>query len=118
MIRARAADPTKRGTELVETSQGLDNAFELQGELFADLRRGSGATLIAAARGVETAGENTAHSYFTQPLLDALTANPQIKVFELRDAVAAQICKETEGRQRPGARRENLEDDFAIVPAP
>ena len=33
-------------------------------------------------------------------------------------AVADRIDKETEGRQRPTARRENLEDDFAIVPAP
>ena len=75
----------------------MDNAFELQGELFADLRWGSGATVIAAARGPETAGENTAHGYFTQSLLDTLQANPHLKVSALRDAVAAAIDKETEG---------------------
>gem|GEM_PF-1158458 len=107
-----------RGIELVQTSDGLDNAFELQGELFADLRRGSGATVIAAARGVETAGETSAHGLFTQSVLDALQASPHLKVSELRDFVAARIDKETQGRQRPTARRENLEDDFAIVPGP
>lgn len=105
-----------RGFGPLYSTAGLQDAFDLQEDLFADLRRGSGATVIAAARGEETAGETTAHGLFTQAVLDSLQAHPTETVSQLRNAVSSAIAQQTGGSQRPVTRGENLADDFPIVP--
>jgi len=112
------AQPEKRGSEIVNTVSGLDNAFDLQQDIFADLRMGTGATVIAASRGEESALETNKHGYFTQAVLAALWSHPSPTVSQLRDAVAAQVVEETKNDQHPVMRSVNLSDDFQVVPEP
>ncbi|HWA97429.1 MAG TPA: caspase family protein [Pirellulales bacterium] len=98
----------------------------LLGELFADLRRGSGATVIAAAGGAEYAQESAEwrNGVFTYTVLAGLgqqggrkadlDGDGRVRVSELRDYVTAEVPRLTGGRQTPTARRENLEGDFIL----
>jgi WD40 repeat protein len=101
----------------------LSSSFELLRELFADLRRSSGAMVISAASGVEFAYED--HQWqngaFTYCVLEGLKTghadlnkDGEIHVSELRDYVSEKVQKLTNGKQTPTSRRENLEFDFKI----
>ena len=113
----------KEDIEVAESGLGLENSFELMKELFADLRRGSGAMVISSASGVEFALESAQweNGVFTYAVLNGLknkTAdqdnNGAVTVSELRDYVAEEVKKLTNGRQTPNSRRENLENDFVV----
>ncbi len=102
---------------------GLKNSFELMKELFSDLRRGTGATVISASGGGEFAyeGEGTQNGVFTYSVIQALQTNiadtnndGTIQVSELRDYVFKNVSELTNGKQNPTSRRENLEFDFGI----
>lgn len=101
----------------------LSDTYDLLGELFADLRRGSGATVISAAGGAEYSfeGREWKNGVFTYSLLEGmrggdadLNKDGVISVSELRDYVTRRVQKLTGGRQRPTVRRENLENDFRV----
>ena len=102
---------------------GLSASFELQRELFADLRRGSGAMVISSASGVEYALESDQwrNGVFTWAVLEGLRTfradadkNGRISVTELRDYVIEKVQALTGGGQTPTSRRENLEFDFDV----
>lgn len=102
---------------------GLTNSYALLQELFADLRRGSGAAVISAASGLEFAYEDGSwnNGVFTYSVLNGLKAgladdnhNGEVSVSELRDYVTASVRKLTGGKQTPTARREKLENDFRM----
>ncbi len=99
---------------------GLGNSYELLQELFADLRRGSGATVISAASGVKYAYEADGNGVFTHAVLEGLKGKADrngdhvIRVSELQDYVVKLVEELTEGNQKPTSRRENLENDFAL----
>ena len=102
---------------------GLKNSFELMKELFADLRRGSGAVVISSAGGGEFAyeGEDWKNGVFTYSFIEGITTgnadlnkDKTITVSELRDYVFDKVSKLTNGKQNPTARRENLEFDFEV----
>jgi uncharacterized caspase-like protein len=101
---------------------GLNNSFSLLQELFTDLRRGSGAHVIAASGGLEYTEEgNGIHNgVFTYKVLEGLRGEADrdhdgvVTVSELRDYVEREVPKKTAGRQHPTARRENLDFDFAL----
>lgn len=106
---------------------GLGNSFLLMQELFADLRRGSGASVIAAASGVQYAYESDGNGLFTHALLDGLRAggagarakadadgNDSVSVSELRDWVYGQVQAMTGGKQTPTSRRDNIDFDWAV----
>lgn len=106
-----------------DRSLGLQNSYELLQELFADLRRGSGAMVIAAASGVEFALESPQwqNGVFTYSILEGLKTkradldkNGEIRVSELRDYVIEKVQRLTNGQQTPTSRRENLEFDFRV----
>jgi len=105
------------------------NSFELMKYLFADLRRGTGATIISSASagefalegGVSKNGKVMANGVFTYVVKKALMDNNadknkdgKITVTELRDYVFDKVVKYTGGRQHPTARRENLTVDFRV----
>jgi len=107
---------------------GLGNSFLLMQELFADLRRGSGAAVIAAASGVQYAYEADGSGVFTHTLLEGLREKAAsgafkadrdgdgiVKISELRDWVLEQVRQATGGRQVPISRRENIQNDWGIL---
>lgn len=102
---------------------GLQNSFELMKELFADLRKSSGAIVISSASGTEFAFESSQwkNGVFTYAILEGLkTANADtnkdsgITVSELRDYVVKKVGELTNGKQHPTSRKENLEFDFKV----
>jgi uncharacterized caspase-like protein len=102
---------------------GPGDSFALLRELFANLRRGTGAFVIAAAGGYEFAveSEQWENGVFTYSLLQGLRSRSadqdqdgRILVSALRDYVIEQVQRLTHGQQRPVAQQENLEVDFGI----
>ncbi len=99
---------------------GLGNSYELMQELFRELRRGSGATVISAASGVKYAYEADGNGVFTHAVLEGLKGKADrngdhvIRVSELQDYVVKLVEELTEGNQKPTSRRENLEYDFSV----
>ncbi len=102
---------------------GLDNAFQLSQSLFVDLRRRTGATVIASAGGVEYAleGEKWKNGVFTFSVLSGLkdkkadiNNDSVITVCELQEYVQKEVIRHTDEKQRPTFRSENLANDFRI----
>jgi len=92
-------------------------------ELFADLRRGSGAVVIASAGGREYAfeSEDWRNGVFTYSVLDALSGvsadtnyNERVSVRELQKFVTARVRELTNGQQNPTTRQDNLSADFDL----
>jgi hypothetical protein len=99
------------------------DVLRFQQELFADLRRGTGAVVISSASGNEYAleGEQWSNGVFTYALLNGLRnsradANQDrtITVSELQAFVIDEVRTLTAGGQNPTVRRENLDYDFVV----
>lgn len=95
----------------------------VQQELFADLRRGTGAVVISSASGNEYAleGDQWRNGVFTYALLDGLkngradaNGDQNITIGELQAHVIEEVRKLTQGGQNPTVRRENLDYDFTV----
>jgi WD40 repeat protein/uncharacterized caspase-like protein len=113
-----------RGAIAVEEHPfGLGKTNQVLEELFADLRRGTGAMVISASGGAEFAMESKDwnNGVFTYAVLTGLkqgkadrSGDGRIVVSELRDYVVEEVRRLTHNRQTPTARRENLELDFVV----
>lgn len=106
-----------------QVSFGKQPSFELMNELFVDLRRETGTTIIAAARGVELARESAQwnNGVFTHVILKGLLENKAdldqdgiVKVSELKKYVSKKVPELTNGSQQPTTRLENVANDFQI----
>ncbi len=112
----------RSGLTRVAPKVGLGNSFQLLHEMFADLRRGTGAVVIASAGGAEYAFESRdwKNGVFTYAVLRGLKGEAdrnrdgRVQVSELRDFVEQEVRRLTQGRQAPTARRENIAFDFKI----
>lgn len=111
------------GRNLVEKQVGLANSFDLMKRLYADLRRGTGATVISATSGAAYAIEGGGYNngIFTYSLLQGLTGKKadlnqdgQISVSELEDYVSSRVPVLTGGAQQPTSRIVNLSNDWRI----
>ena len=100
------------------------NSVMLLQELFTDLRRGTGAHVIAAAAGREFAYEQDTlkNGVLTYCVLEALRRRKPdnnreggVRVTELRDYVTERVQQLTGGLQTPTSRRENVEFDFPVL---
>lgn len=107
-----------------EAVHSPDRSGELLAQLFADLRRGSGAAVISSASGAEFALESARwrNGVFTFSVLQGLMTGQAdldrdgtIRVSELRDYVVGEVHRLTRGAQTPTSRRENLEFDFPVL---
>ena len=105
------------------TTLSYNNSFELMKELFADLRKGTGAVVISSAGGGEFAfeGEQWKNGVFTYSLREGLLSgladlnkDHQITVSELQKYILENVQKLTGGKQKPTMRQENIENDFGI----
>ncbi|CAG5080115.1 WD40 repeat domain-containing protein [Parvicella tangerina] len=92
-------------------------------ELFTDLRRGTGATVLSSAGGAEFAMESSEwkNGLFTYSLLFGLrngsadlNEDGQIMLSELQIYVSEMVTKLSHGKQTPTARIQNQELDYVI----
>lgn len=111
------------GTNLTPIHLGLENSFEFMKEVFVDLRRGTGATVIASAGGMEWAMEGAQwnNSVFMYALLTGmkdkkadLNKDGAIMISELQLYLGAEVEKLTNGSQRPTSRTENVFNNWQI----
>lgn len=118
-VKARGFKPVKKASNV-----GLENTFDLMKNLFADLREGSGATVISSAGGVEFAieSEEWNNGAFTSAILEAIKSkradentDASITVEELKKYVFARVIELTNGKQHPTSRIDNIDNDFTIV---
>jgi WD40 repeat protein/uncharacterized caspase-like protein len=121
--KVQATPSGTRGLKRTARAFGLQNLSTLLGELFADVRRGSGAVVISSAGGAEYALESDAwhNGVFTYSLLEGIKSGKAdrnkdgaVTASELRDHVQTEVPALTNGRQTPTARRENLAVDFVV----
>jgi WD40 repeat protein len=104
---------------------GYQESFDLMKDLFIDLRRGSGATIIGSAKGSELAldgGPAGKISPFTYALIKALkdldadgvNQDQQVTVSELQEYLGRKVQDLTGGVQRPIYRVENVGNDWRV----
>ncbi|NHE58973.1 caspase family protein [Cyclobacterium plantarum] len=117
-----------RGATLVGPTDSGKNAYSLMKELFMDIRKGTGATVIAAAGGDEyafegrsTEGNIITNGIFTHCLLEGLRTKKadsnednRITINELQRYISTEVPKLTKGLQNPTFRIENIANDWAI----
>ena len=110
------------GFRVTQLPAGLDLS-ELLGELFADLRRGPGAVVVSSAGGAQFAQESADYrnGVFTYALLEGIRSKKAdrnqdglFQVSELRSYVIDEVQRLTHGQQKPTARRDQIEFDFAL----
>ena len=112
------------GPALSSTASTIDpEVLRFQQDLFADLRRGTGAVVISSASGNEYAleGDKWRNGVFTYALLSGLrdgkadaNHDGSVTVGELQSYVINEVRGLTAGGQNPTVRRENLDYDFGV----
>jgi uncharacterized caspase-like protein len=102
---------------------GLKNTSELTKELFTDLRRGTGATVVSSAGGGEYAMESGEwkNGLFTYSLINGIQSKKadldkdgKIMLSELQKYVQTQVVELSGGKQQPTSRIENIAMDFRV----
>lgn len=115
----------RNGTNTVVKKTGLsrESSFELMKELFTDLRRGIGATVISSAGGAEYAMESSKwnNGVFTFCLIQGLkeqkadlNKDGKIMISELQQYLQKAVPELTNGKQRPTSRVENINNDWRV----
>ncbi|MBI3136181.1 MAG: caspase family protein [Bacteroidetes bacterium] len=107
--------------DAVEQKETGATPSRLVGELFNDLRRGTGSTVISSAGGAEFAMESDQwrNGLFTYCLLNGLQSRTadlngdgSIMLLELQEYVVTKVSSLSNGKQIPNTRIQNLELDF------
>ncbi len=107
----------------VQSKLGTKNTLELTKSLFTDLRKGTGATVISSAGGMEFAMESDEwnNGLFTYTLLNGLKSGKadlnndgEIWLSELQKYVSNEVTEMSNGLQQPTSRIENQTVDFRI----
>jgi uncharacterized caspase-like protein len=111
------------GAGIQKKNLGLKTTSELMSELFTDLRRGTGATVISSAGGAEYAMESDEwkNGLFTYCLLHGLkdkaadaNKDGEIWLSELQSYLRKEVTELSNGAQQPTSRIENLSMDFRV----
>ena len=95
---------------------GMTNSFELMQQLFANVRRGTGATIISAAGAMQYAQERgeLKNGVFTYCILDAFKNNNTLTVSQLKKIVTEKVPALTNGLQKPTSRNETVNADWQV----
>lgn len=117
-VKFRAA-----GAGIQKKTIGLKTAGELMNEVFTDLRKGTGATVISSASGAEYAMESDLwkNGLFTYCMLHGLkekaadaNGDGQIMLSELQNHLRLEVYRLSNGAQQPTSRIENMSMDFRV----
>ncbi|OIQ29786.1 MAG: hypothetical protein BM555_05575, partial [Crocinitomix sp. MedPE-SWsnd] len=102
---------------------GMQNTSELTKSLFTDLRKGTGATVISSAGGMEFAmeGDDWSNGLFTYCFIKGIKSkaadydkNGEIWLSEIKRYVSEQVTELSNGKQQPTSRIENQVVDFRV----
>ena len=95
---------------------GMKNSFEFMQDLFANINRGTGATVISAAAGTQYAleGGEFKNGVFTYSILELMKTKKEITVSELKEQVAKRVEELTNGAQKPTSRQESLDCNWKV----
>lgn len=85
---------------------GMVSSFELMQNLFVNVSRGTGATVIAAAGALQFAQErgDLRNGVFTFSILDAFRKNNTLTISQLKKLVEESVSRLTNGLQQPTSR--------------
>ncbi|MEI2707465.1 MAG: hypothetical protein V9E96_00410 [Chitinophagaceae bacterium] len=94
----------------------MANSFELMQSLFVNVGKGTGATIISAAGGMQYAQErgDLKNGVFTYSIIEAMNNNSTLKVSELKKMVGERVIQLTNGLQKPTSRNETNNYDWVI----
>ena len=123
-VKARSVGT--RGMALKGFAGGMERSkwYEKMQDMFLDLRRGSGATVLTSSAGAEYAFESSEQSngLFTYSVLEALDGakgvadkDGVIHVSEVINYVKKRVNELTKGKQTPNTRRMNVECNFPLT---
>lgn len=110
----------RKGGDVGNTSSsqtiGLQNSFQLMQELFVNVQKGSGATIISAAAGDQFAleGGKLENGFFTYAILQYMQQNKEVSINALKKYVYEEVERLSGGLQKPTSRLENLELDWRV----
>jgi hypothetical protein len=112
-------DSVSKGGEVINedpNALGMKNSFELMQELFVNVGRATGATIIAAAAGTQFAQErgDLKNGVFTFSILEYMKKHSGSTVNELKEYVNKKVSEITGGMQVPVSRTENQTVDWRI----
>ena len=95
---------------------GIQNSFELMQDLFVNLKKGSGSTVISAASGTQFAFEmgDLKNGVFTYSILSQFRNNASISVQQLKTNVGKMVFELTGGLQKPTSRLDNTTLDWDV----
>ncbi|CAG5078190.1 caspase family protein [Parvicella tangerina] len=111
------------GRAVKEKTVGMGNNAQMMKELFVDLRKGTGATVIASSGGAEFSMESDEwkNGLFTYCLINGIKTkeadidrNGIIHLSEVKSYVQDKVYELSGGRQTPSSRIENLTYDFQV----
>jgi WD40 repeat protein len=120
MVTATNTNPGLKGGELENTDTtaklGMKNSFELMQELFVNVGRATGATIISAAAGTQLAQErgDLKNGVFTYSILEYMEKHPTATVTELKNYVNKRVPELTNGLQVPTTRTETMVLDWRV----
>jgi WD40 repeat protein len=95
---------------------GMKNSFELMQNLFVNVGKSTGATIISAAAGTQFALERSdlKNGVFTYCILEEMKKNIPTTISQLKKTVGEQVEKMTNGLQKPTSRNENVAVDWHV----
>lgn len=99
-----------------EKKLGMKNSFELMQELFVNLGRSTGATIISAAAGTQFALErgDLKNGVFSYSILEYMKEHSSCTVSELKRYVNKRVPELTKGLQQPTTRTETRALDWEV----
>jgi len=103
-------------TDTASKKLGLQNSFELMQNLFVNVGKSTGATIISAASGTEFALENGSlkNGVFTFSVMETMDKYPNMKISELKKIVGTRVEQLTNGMQKPTSRNEVIAVDWDV----
>jgi hypothetical protein len=95
---------------------GMASSFELMQSLFVNVGKGTGATIISAAGGMQYAQErgDLKNGVFTYSIIEAMNSNASLSVSQLKKIVGERVTQLTNGLQKPTSRNETNNYDWII----